>query len=188
MKIMAIRHGETEGNVLHLVESRTGGKLTEDGIRQAGEIAGRLDGWHFGAMYSSDLQHCVDTAEVITRSLARTALILTDKLRERNQGVYEGWYWDDLPWLGREGERLAAKIPDGESWLAVQQRIGAFVNELYQEDPAQEVLFVTHSGPIKVLRALYGGISLRESVDRPVHNGTIWQWGMDRPVLYPTVS
>jgi broad specificity phosphatase PhoE len=65
MHITAIRHGETEGNILHRVESHTGGTLTETGRERARAAADQLAGRNFDIVYISDLQCCVQTATII---------------------------------------------------------------------------------------------------------------------------
>lgn len=182
MKITAVRHGETMGNVRHIVESRTGGKLDSLGLEQAKAVADQLRHGRFQAAYSSDLHRCIETARAVVAPHPGLEITLTKRLRERNQGVYEGRSWEDLPWFEFEGENLAAEIPGGESWLGVHRRIGAFINDIYAQHSEAEVLFVTHGGPIKSLRAHLGGLSLGQSVDETVLNGTVWRWEMGAPV------
>lgn len=182
MKVIVVRHGETEGNVRRIVESRTHGVLTPVGILQAEAASERLQNEAIDALYTSDLQRCVDTAEIIAQHHPKLALCRTVRLRERNQGMFEGGHWDDLPWLNFEGDHLAHPIPGGESWLEVEARIGNFLNDLITSHSGQTVLLVTHGGPIKAMRSLLGGMSLRQSVDERVLNGEIYRWEMSEPL------
>lgn len=182
MQIIVVRHGETEGNVRRIVESRTHGVLTAAGTAQAEQVAERLRGEGIDALYVSDLQRCVDTAAIIARHHLHLVLQQTKRLRERNQGIYEGGSWGDLPWLNFEGEYLAHPIPGGESWLDVEVRIGTFLNDIFADRRDQTVLLVTHGGPVKAMRALLGGMSLRQSVDERVLNGEIYRWEMSEPL------
>jgi len=182
MKIFAVRHGETEGNVRRVVESRTHGVLTPAGIAQAEAASKLLHDEMIDALYTSDLQRCVDTAEIIAQHHPKLVLCRTVRLRERNQGIFEGGHWDDLPWLNFEGDYLAHPIPGGESWLDVEARIGGFLNDLVASHTGQTVLLVTHGGPIKAMGALLGGMTLRQSVDERVLNSEIYRFEMDNPI------
>jgi broad specificity phosphatase PhoE len=188
MKLTVVRHGESEGNVLHLVQSHTDGMLTEIGHMEAEETARLLSSERFDIAYSSDLGRCMETTDILLRYHPGAQRVFTTRLRERDQGDYEGRQWEDLPWFGKEAECLATKVPNGESWLQTRQRIGSLVNEVYHLHPTGNVLFVTHGGPIKVLHSLLGGVSLKEAVDTPIGNATISRWQMQRPVLYGTVQ
>jgi broad specificity phosphatase PhoE len=188
MYIVAIRHGETEGNVKHIVQSRTGGKLTQRGREQAVDAGSQLLGERFDAIYSSDLQRCIETAELVMDNLPGVAFIPTEQLRERGLGVYEGGSWEAVPWSELEGDNLAASVPEGESWLKVEERVASFINEIYEQYPQGRVLFITHAGPIKALRSLAEGISLRESIDMPIENASIWRGEIAAPVKHTIVS
>ncbi len=178
MKIIAVRHGETEGNVQHLVQSRTHGKLTETGIAQAAAAAEALRRVQIDAVYTSDLQRAVDTALILAEHHDEAELHFDSTLRERDHGRYEGSHWEDIPNEFFEGTNLDNPMPDGESWYDVHRRIGRWLNDLYRIHPDDTVLLVTHGGPVKAMRTLLTGMTLRQSVDEPVPNGSVWRWEM----------
>lgn len=174
MKLTVIRHGETVGNVQHLVQSHTGGELTELGRKQAAGAAQQIDVARFTAVYCSDLRRCIQTAEIVVGDDAQ--LTLAPKLRERDLGAYEGKHWEDVPFVEYEGEYVGKRMPDGESWMDVYCRIGKLLNELYAKHANEPILLVTHGGPVKAIRALLTpNISLAESIDMPILNGSIFE-------------
>lgn len=183
MIITAVRHGETIGNVEHLVQSRTGGELTLLGIEQARALGATLRDQDFDAVYVSDLARCQQTADYICEFLPKRPRFTTEQLRERSQGIYEGKCWEDLPWLEFEGDNLATQIPGGESWLQVEKRVADFLNEIYLKHPQEHVLLVTHGGVMKALRALLSDMDLRTSVDEMVPNGSALTWEMLSPAV-----
>lgn len=183
MDIIAVRHGETEGNVRHIVESRSPGVLSTAGTVQARQAAQALRYERIEAIYSSDLRRCTDTAQIIAAYHPGTGLMPREDLRERNQGMYEGGRWEAVPYTRFEGANLHVRIPGGESWCDVEQRMRALVCELAAAHQAGAVLLVTHGGPIKALRALLGGISLADSVDEPVQNAAIYRWPVPPALL-----
>jgi len=188
MKITAVRHGETEGNVQHIVQSHTGGLLTVLGREQAKDVGRRLTAEQFDAFYTSDLRRCIETAELVLSGPPGTPFTRTERLRERNQAAYDGKRWEDLPAIIFEGNDITAHVPDGESWLQVEARIADFLNELYSQYPDGSVLLITHGGPIKVLRSLLDGVTLQEAITDMLPNAGIWRGDMTAPVRVTVVS
>ena len=85
------RHGETIDNANKIMQGQTQGRLTDNGRKQAAELADRLAAVHLDAIISSDLRRAIDTASTVaaTRGLAVTT---TPLLRERDWGSFTGRY------------------------------------------------------------------------------------------------
>jgi alpha-ribazole phosphatase len=183
MKVTAVRHGETEGNIKRIVQSHTGGRLTERGCEQARQAGKQLAGEKFDAIYVSDLRRCIETIEIM---LPNAPYVRTAQLRERSNGIYDGRSWDDLPTFIFEGSDIVTRVEGGESWLDIEARIAEFINELYAQYPDGHVLLITHGGPIKVLRSLIEGLTLQEAAVDMVSNAGSWRGEVIAPVQ-PTV-
>lgn len=98
-------------------------------------------------VWSSPLRRCAELAACLDAEAQIDA-----RLAEMNFGAWEGRAWDDIP--RTELDAWAADVagyapPGGESPLALQRRVLAFVNEL----AVPEALIVTHAGVIRVLLA-----------------------------------
>lgn len=186
MKVIVVRHGETFGNLSHVVESRTHGRLTYYGMEQAQAAAYQLKDESIDIVYCSNLQRCVDTALILADYHPTATLVPVHQLRERNQGDYEGKRWEEVPFQDYEGEYLHQRIPGGESWHDVERRVGIFLNDLYAKHPEATVLVVTHTGPVKAIRSLLSGVPLRESVDQYVENGSMHHFIMNAPTRMST--
>lgn len=65
MKLILTRHGETDKNVQGLVYGNLPSKLTENGKKQAEELAVMLDSYKIDEIFCSDLDRCVETAKPI---------------------------------------------------------------------------------------------------------------------------
>ena len=65
MKLILVRHGETEGNVKQIIQGQTHGKLTKKGIKQAKLLARRLKNEKIDVVFSSDLQRAKNTTKQI---------------------------------------------------------------------------------------------------------------------------
>ena len=65
MKLIIVRHGETEWNTQDIAMGQLDSPLTLKGIQQAHAIAERLRRLSFCALYSSDLGRAVQTVNII---------------------------------------------------------------------------------------------------------------------------
>ena len=65
MKLILTRHGETVDNIKGILQGQNPGKLSENGIQQAKQLALRLKNENIDAIYSSDLARAADTAKEI---------------------------------------------------------------------------------------------------------------------------
>jgi len=157
MRLFLVRHGETEENVAGILMGHHHGVLTEQGKRQAEETAEALKNNHLSHIYSSDLNRCVDTAELIKEFHPDTPLTFTKELRERNLGVLQGKPSASVDWEGLPGEEDDKKPEGGESIAELKVRALDFVSKLYEQHPSDNILFVSHNGWIKQIISYYTG-------------------------------
>jgi probable phosphoglycerate mutase len=106
MKLICIRHGETQWNVEGREMGQLDSPLTPLGLRQAEAIADRLGKLEFDALYSSDLGRAVQTAEAIASRCGRD-IRLDAGLRERNMGIFQGLTLEEM----RRGWSLVDQSP-----------------------------------------------------------------------------
>lgn len=156
MKIVFIRHGESEANVKRII-SNTGYKygLTEKGQDQAAEVAKKLkDKYPDPArIISSPLKRADQTAGIIGRQFGKDHII-DNRIIEFHTGELEdtsdveSWERFSLIWKQwLSGESLSEGLPGGESLLDVMARLEEFLKEItmqYNEDDT--LLCVTHGG------------------------------------------
>jgi len=67
MKLIIVRHGETEENKKGIVMGHLPGKLSQEGINQIKKVALRLKDEKIDFIYSSDLTRASDTGLLILR-------------------------------------------------------------------------------------------------------------------------
>ncbi|MFW5852855.1 MAG: histidine phosphatase family protein, partial [Nanoarchaeota archaeon] len=103
MKLIIVRHGETFENISGICQGQSDGTLSDKGKLQAKKVAERLKDEKIDALYSSDLQRTVDTANEILRYHPKIELKKDKLLRERYFGEFEGkpfgadFDWNNLP-------------------------------------------------------------------------------------------
>lgn len=94
MKLVLIRHGESEWNKLNLFTGWTDVELTEKG-REEAATGGRLlkeQGFDFDVCYTSYLKRAIHTLDIVLDQMDRTWLpvIKSWKLNERHYGALQG--------------------------------------------------------------------------------------------------
>ena len=151
MKLIAVRHGETEWNVELREMGHLDSALTPLGIQQAEALGHRLNKLGFDALYSSDLGRAVQTAEIIG-TICQKRVHLHSGLRERHMGVFQGLtrvqiqerYLEQLEAYERVG--FLDLIPEGETAQERTDRSVRVLTEVASRHPGQTVVAVTHGG------------------------------------------
>lgn len=154
LELWWIRHGETDWNVDGRIQGFADRPLNDKGRRQAELLARRLRATRFDAVYASDLQRARATAEM---GLPGAEVRLDPRLRELSYGIFEGKTWTGLDAQESAAarhwseDRFGRRIPGGESYGDLMERIAAFHADL----PARgRVAAFSHGGTIR--SALYG--------------------------------
>ncbi len=151
MRLIIVRHGETEDNVNSIVQGHRQGKLTENGMKQAKRLAERLETEQIDAIFCSDLERAKDTVKEIAR-FHKTPIIYMKELRERSLGIYEGGSRDVMK-KGFEEKGYFGTIIDpdfrpegGESYLEFNERATKFLRKILKEFENKTVLVCSHGG------------------------------------------
>lgn len=139
MRLLLVRHGESEGNANRIFQGRSDFGLTALGRLQAERTAQVLAGAGATALVSSPLRRAADTAAVIAATLGLGVLhdealleydvgeiagLSVDQLREQHPGIVEAWRASGRrpPLPGEEGrdrffDRISAFL-QGIDWKA----------------------------------------------------------------------
>jgi len=151
VRLILIRHGQTQSNVDHLLDTgHPGAPLTDAGLQQAVSLVDRLASEPIGAIYSSDLTRARQTAEPLASS---KGLNVTEHagLREIFAGEHdmsEDWvpYVSVLDTWHSEPEN---KLPEGENWPEFQERFETAIAQI--ADTGIEVAaLVSHGAALRV--------------------------------------
>jgi probable phosphoglycerate mutase len=151
MKLIAVRHGETEWNRAQREMGQMNSPLTALGIQQAQAIARRLSQVSFAALYSSDLGRAMQTAEMISEA-SHMPVTVDVGLRERALGIFEGLTVDEMrqkyPRERADFERHDPDyaMPGGESARQRLERGSRALTAIAERHPGQTVVAVTHGG------------------------------------------
>ncbi len=181
MRLILVRHGETEHNRGNLTLGRADVPLNERGRAQARAVAASFVRAP-AAIYASPLARAGDTARMIGISTG-VAVVTEPDLIEMDVGEMEHLrsaelreqYPDFLRrWLSDPAD---ARMPGGETLREVQERAWAAVERLRDAHPDGEVVAVTHNFviatvvcqalglPLSGFRRLRIGLASRTTLD-----------------------
>ncbi|MBN1415916.1 MAG: histidine phosphatase family protein [Bacteroidales bacterium] len=154
--VYLVRHGETHWNLEQRLQGQLDSPLTEEGIRQATAMAGKLSGIRFDAIYSSDLERARHTAQIITSRFDRITIRYDNRIRERHFGSFQGLTWKEIAEkfpdeAARELSRDPMnKAPGGESKHQLLARTVDFFDDIATGHPGERVLVISHGGVLNV--------------------------------------
>ncbi|MEO3427986.1 histidine phosphatase family protein [Pelagibius sp. CAU 1746] len=164
--IYLLRHGETEWNREGRLQGHRDSPLTERGLSQAVAMGGalrRAAGEASGfTLVSSPLGRTLATARCVAAVIGSdpAEIVEEPRLMEHGFGSWEGEIFAEVEdlhpdeWRAREADKWNYRVPGGESYALVAERVGAWLAE--QPEDAR-LIVVSHGLAGRVLRALYSG-------------------------------
>ncbi|MDD5751359.1 MAG: GNAT family N-acetyltransferase, partial [Candidatus Peribacteraceae bacterium] len=166
-KVTALRHGESEGNLIPVYQGKEpGSDLTDKGKEQARKAADYLSSGEVSVIYCSPLARTRQTAAIIAKKTG-APVIVDPRLCEVCFGDYEGKTVDfsDLTFIkARRAHKMETGTPESiyhfpgmERWSDVADRIDSFMEEVLPLHRGGHVVLVTHADPIQNLRHFFGG-------------------------------
>ena len=161
-KIYIIRHGESVGNLHRICLGHTDLDLTDLGLEQAKKTAEALENVDFAAIYSSDLQRAVHTAEPHAQKRGLPVNTSSD-FRELYFGNWENASvlmlkekFHDQFMIGWRQNFGTFTAPEGESVVAMADRMAEGIKKIAAFHCGETILLTSHAAAI---RALWGKIS-----------------------------
>jgi broad specificity phosphatase PhoE len=158
------RHGESDWNAANRFQGHSDRPLTDLGRRQAEQLAEELAAAaSLSAIYSSPLRRALETAAIVGTRLGLEPVEL-EGLREVDVGGWAGLSRTEVErrypeafrrWLdGGEGWE------DGESYAAMATRVLDAVHRIAEAHADEELLVVSHGGPIRAVQAAADGMDV----------------------------
>lgn len=160
MRLLFVRHGETDWNVENRIQGGTDTALNETGLEQARQLGQKLaeQKLMIAKIYSSKLKRAHKTAEIVGELLG-VDVESVDGLEEMNLGQWEGMRWHEVKETYPEEyeewylNRRYQKTPNGESYQELLERVLPALTYITQKEE-NIVLVVTHSANIVTLLAV----------------------------------
>lgn len=152
MRLLLVRHGQTDWHDPKRAQGWTDVPLNETGRAQAAALGRALEGERIDRVLASDLGRAQDTARALGRAYETDA-----RLRERNYGDWEAGAFatvnaDIAAKAKVEGVSLdEVRCPNGESVQDVWGRLKPLVEELWRGEGT--TLVVAHGGALAAMVA-----------------------------------
>ena len=167
MRLILVRHGETEWNRQNRIVGHTEIGLNETGRWQVERLARALAGEGASALYCSPLRRARQTADEIA-GCCRLAVAIDDDLKEVDAGELDGVtieevmqrygdFWQE--WVSGAPE---LSMPGGESMSDLQDRAWSAVERARRSHPADGVIMVTHTLTIMSILTRAMGMGLAD--------------------------
>lgn len=154
MKLILVRHGQTEENLEGVLSGRDDGILTKKGREDAGKVGKELKEKYkkIDMIFCSHLGRCVDTLNEILEEYPFEGEIFMSKLiEERDFGEYTGANENDVDWKDMSENNKINREMGVEPLVDLVKRVSLFFEDLKLEDENSTILVVSHYNPIKIL-------------------------------------
>ncbi|HSO81430.1 histidine phosphatase family protein [Thiocapsa sp.] len=155
--ICVTRHGETDWNIMGVLQGWIDVPLNDNGRKQAFEMAESFKDSGFSCVWTSPLSRASETARIVAEVLGLPAPICSEGLKERNFGRVQGMTKQDLsvlhPGLHADIVRRdpACHFEEGESPDEFADRVVAALHEIARWHPGERVLAMTHGWVMDVM-------------------------------------
>lgn len=162
--VLLVRHGENEWVSSGKLAGRTPGvRLNEKGVQQAQALAKFLAIHPIGAIFSSPLERCIETATPLAEKLGLPVQV-EPALLEVDYGEWHGIELKNAAqtpeWAMVQHYPSVFRFPAGEGLRQTQQRAIDGVERIVQENPDSVVALFSHGDVIRTLLAHYAGVPL----------------------------
>jgi len=151
MRLILVRHGETDWNDKLKLQSFTNNPLNEKGIRNVEKAAQVLKTEKINVIISSPLLRAKQTAEIINK-YHNQKIDLDERLTERNFGKLDGMnYLNFSSKLKEIHENNALEQYEIERLENVRNRTNEFLKDLFENHFNKTILVTSHSSALKML-------------------------------------
>jgi isoleucyl-tRNA synthetase len=170
-KYFVMRHGEGEQNVLDLISClpNHAHHLTEKGKEQAVIASKKLKKEKIDVVYCSPFLRTKETAQIIAKEidLSEDKIIYDEKIGEVNFGDFDLKPFSEFFSFVKENKSkmddFSAKIPNGESYQDIKNRIGDFIYDTDSKHSNKNILIVTHGIFLEILPGILEGTDADKS-------------------------
>jgi 2,3-bisphosphoglycerate-dependent phosphoglycerate mutase len=163
MKLIIVRHGETEENAKKIIQGQADNSLNEKGRNQAKEVGRQLkEKQKIDMVFCSPLKRCKETLEeILSECPIEGEICMSCLIQERDFGEYTGMEtslinWDEIYEDNKLNQEMGV-----ESLNKLEKRVELFLEDLKLEGDKKTVLIVSHGGPIMAMINKLSGQKLR---------------------------
>ncbi len=166
MRLLLVRHGDTDFNTSHRFMGHSDIDLSAAGRQQIQCLRDYLKDEKIDGVYASDLARTITTAAIITEGRG-IGVVPCPELREMNYGVCEGMTFSEIndkyPDVADRciNFNLSLEFPGGDTFTDFTDRTVSFLKRLKIHKASDTLLVVSHNGPLKALVCHFLGIDMQ---------------------------
>lgn len=182
MRLLIIRHGESEADLLNVYEGRADFELTKWGHEQAEIMSNYLnDNYNISKIYCSPLKRACQTAVHLSEKTG-AKLVIDDKLMEFNNGLIAGLKKEiaDKKYPAVLNLSIYESVYEQESLMEFRLRADCFLSKIIRETGGNEtVAIITHGGMINQLYHSFLRLPIDSDISFKTGDTGIHCWYMD---------
>ena len=147
MKLILIRHGETNECAQKIMKGRLDVSLSKQGIKQAKILGEKLKDEKIDFIYSSPLKRTIETAKEVAKFHTHTQIKISKDLIDCGLGLMEGKTKAELGI--KKGERPPKHLVDScEGFESIFNRIDKFIKKIKKEHNKEDLIVIVAHGCI----------------------------------------
>ena len=158
MRLLVIRHGESEADLLNVHEGRADFELTETGKKQAKAMAHWVrQNYAIDKIYASTLKRAKQTAQFLAEEV-KIDIIFEEDLMEFNNGLLAGLSREEAKVTYPKMDHLPMhrSVYEMESMLAFRYRAEVMLSKILSENSKEDTIaIVSHGGTINQIACAF---------------------------------
>lgn len=164
MKLLLIRHGQSEADVLNVHEGRADYPLTELGRTQGKAMAAKVESFFKPEIiWSSTLKRAAETTDILTNKVGCNDVRYVDELMEQHNGILAG-----MPLAEAEKiplpQYLHEAVEGGETFIEFRMRMEHIFSRIIHTTHADRIIIVAHGGVLSMLLNIFMGNPVDQNV------------------------
>jgi len=176
VEIIFEAHGTTFDNENHKSSGHFDVKLSPLGEEQSKEMGKRYKNEHFDAIFTSDLQRAVKSAEI---GFGKKFPIIKDaRLRECDYGDFTQHPSDEID--VQKSQRITEPFPNGESYIQTTERMRSFLSDLLRDYDGKKVMIIGHRATQYGLENIINRVSLEQLVSTHFKWQPGWKYDLEK--------
>ena len=142
MNIYVVRHGQTEANAKNFFNGINTLDLTAIGVKQAEELAPKMENISIDYIFCSPLKRAMHTANIL--NVKNKKISIDDRLIERECGKYTLKPTSLIKDIDALYDKEKNKYQDFEPFSEIIKRVASFIQEIKEKYKDKDILVVTH--------------------------------------------
>jgi len=148
MRLLIIRHGQSEGDITNRIEGRADVNLTKLGLKQAGLMADWVaENYKIDKIFASPLKRVSQVAEILSKRIKKD-IVYEDDLMEWNTGLISSLTKEEAreKYPSPEVTYPHTAVYEQESEIQLRMRAETILSKLINENPPDSTIAVVSHG------------------------------------------